>query len=293
MFRAYLLFVITTFLLASQVSMAADPVPGDLGWQGGANNNPHNLSSLSSNSVRAMDGETTEICVFCHTPHGATPQTPLWSRPDPVRMGSFTTYNSTILDASGVFAIAGIAESQYGVNLPPGEEYPNGATKLCLSCHDGVTSIGVLANGQSIAMTSDTITSPTMYWDPLNPGAGTLLSPGMDFSKSHPVSFVYDAVVVPQINALKTDLGGGDEYKLPAAASRIKLESRAGKTWMQCTSCHEPHKDTRDNPVGYPYPFWRNAGIVPGDPGADYAAACAACHISTIDGTTPTPHNNP
>ncbi|HAD04441.1 MAG: hypothetical protein A2091_03410 [Desulfuromonadales bacterium GWD2_61_12] len=287
MFRAFLKFITVVILLVPQGLVAApgDPVIGDLGWQGGANDNPHNLSSLATHSrPKASPGETTEICVFCHTPHGATPQTPLWSRPDPARMGSFTTYNSAILDASGQFAIATIAASKYGDNTTPGEEYPNGASKLCLSCHDGVTSIGVLANGRSIAMTSGTITDPAMYWDPLNPGAG------MDFSKSHPVSFVYDAVVLPQINALKTDLGAGSEYKLPDAGSRIKLEARAGTTWMQCTTCHEPHKDTKHGTT-YPYPFWRNAGV--GTEAQDYDLTCAECHNSTIGPATPTPHNNP
>ncbi|PLX88254.1 MAG: hypothetical protein C0614_02645, partial [Desulfuromonas sp.] len=48
--------------------------------------NPHNLASTSNNTIEAAapgSGGTDRICIFCHTPHSATPESTLWSRPDP------------------------------------------------------------------------------------------------------------------------------------------------------------------------------------------------------------------
>ena len=41
----------------------------------------HNLSATGTGSVTTTGGQT-EVCVFCHTPHGATtfPGAPLWNR---------------------------------------------------------------------------------------------------------------------------------------------------------------------------------------------------------------------
>ena len=41
----------------------------------------HNLSVSSPGSVRAQN--EGRVCVFCHTPHRANVQAPLWNRADP------------------------------------------------------------------------------------------------------------------------------------------------------------------------------------------------------------------
>lgn len=288
MSRLHILTAGFLFLLTATPALSADVKLGDLGFQGGANGNPHNLSSLADPTPQAprvtprpKATDTTEICVFCHTPHSATPQSTLWNRLAPERMGSFPLFNSAYaLDPSGLFAIddtdiAGVTEYKLDDNDPATAfEYPNGATKLCLSCHDGATALGVLADGRVVTMTQDTITEPTMFWDPVS---GT----GMDFSKSHPVSFVYNDTVVNYINNNTTK---ADVYKLPATTSRIKLD---GQKRMQCTTCHEPHFDSRS--AGHTYPFWRNAGVVPsGTDEDDYDATCAECHTPR---RTFTPHD--
>ena len=38
----------------------------------------HNFGLLSAAGVKSAD--SSEICVFCHTPHNADPQAPLWNR---------------------------------------------------------------------------------------------------------------------------------------------------------------------------------------------------------------------
>src|SRR3990172_4578576 len=38
----------------------------------------HNFGSLSPAEVISLD--STEICVFCHTPHNSKPGTPIWNK---------------------------------------------------------------------------------------------------------------------------------------------------------------------------------------------------------------------
>src|SRR6185369_7176703 len=56
-------------------------------------NSKHNLGSTGT-GVNKFSG-TAEICVFCHTPHGAdtSASVPLWNRTLPTP-ASFTTYDS-------------------------------------------------------------------------------------------------------------------------------------------------------------------------------------------------------
>lgn len=252
-----------------------------LGYGGGGNRNPHNLSrqSENANGIRAIntgDPYETQICVFCHTPHGATPQTPLWNRPSPDTMGNFPTFaDANVQDPSGNLGINDTSPTniqnitRYGLNSGS-DEYPNGASKLCLSCHDGVTAIGTLANGRTIQMAAgkDTLKNAgsTFYWDPVTPA-------GMDFSKTHPVSFVYTQQVVDYLNTFKE---AGHLYVLP---SPVLLDSN---NRMQCTTCHDPHLDTKDidnfPPGTYTLPFWRNRATA--NVGLDYENTCVACHES-------------
>ena len=85
----------------------------------------HNLSVGGPGGTRAQT--ESQVCVFCHTPHGATavPGAPLWNRQ--LSGATYTTYTSSSLDAVGV---AGQLDQ------------PAGSSRLCLSCHDGTLAIG-------------------------------------------------------------------------------------------------------------------------------------------------------
>lgn len=257
--KRYLLFILTgVTLLWNSPSHGV----GELGENGGNNSNPHNLSSLSGNSKKALT--ETQICIFCHTPHGATPQSTLWSRlPPEGPMGGFPTFAaSSVQDPSGILGIddAGIvATTQYST----AHDYPNGSSKLCLSCHDGVTAMGILANGDEIDMS----------------GTGKALA--IDLAVSHPISFVYNQSVVTYLNSL----GKTDTYKNFPITAYLSSDS-TGKTWVQCTICHQPHQDTKN--ATYNLPFWRGPGT---DDIAEYDAICAACHTTTYSGLAD--HNYP
>lgn len=165
----------------------------------------HNLSASSTQAVHAATLD--EICVFCHVPHGAYRSRPIWNRDlsyqdDPTL---YTVYGSTTLDANVV--------------------RPTGASKLCLSCHDGTLAIGSLMNVDaqrpaSVAMAGGVTTMPS--------GRTRL---GTDLRNDHPISMVPNTAADPEI-------------RLPPAGDDVRLRegSTPGvKDTVQCTSCHDPH----------------------------------------------------
>lgn len=117
----------------------------------------HNLSVSGPGTVTAAS--ETRICVFCHTPHTASPDAQLWNRN--ASTASYTPYASSSLDAS------------------PGQ--PTGSSRLCLSCHDGTIALGeVLSESLPIAMSGGITTLP--------PGESNL---DIVLDDDHPVSFPF------------------------------------------------------------------------------------------------------
>ncbi|MFQ5354367.1 MAG: hypothetical protein ACE5DR_05410 [Thermodesulfobacteriota bacterium] len=86
----------------------------------------HNLGSFGR--VLKTD-DTTQVCVFCHTPHHANTQaSPLWNR-DVSNSTNYTAYGQTVAGTT-------INNADLG-----------GSTSLaCLSCHDGATTFDSLVN---------------------------------------------------------------------------------------------------------------------------------------------------
>lgn len=261
----FLAVVIVGAMLLPVAGVSA-PLDMTLGYQNGANTHPHNLSDLRvGGGVHAASGEESQICVFCHTPHGASPSaTPLWNRRDPVGPngdGSFPLYGNA--DPNSV-RIKGIAEANY--KNDGSVEYPNGSSRMCLSCHDGVSAVGEVISGQTLA-------NLTMS------AGGTI-----DLDTSHPISFVYTQTVADAINAAN---GGSTAFQLPPAGYVDSLSR------MQCTSCHDPHVDTQKGAYGLP--MWKHYTGVDNED-ADYATTCNACHGGSFRSSfAPVPgdgHNN-
>ena len=154
----------------------------------------HDLSVTGFGPIKATT--QTEICKFCHTPHNASVRTPLWNRT--VGAGPYTLYASSTLNA-----ILG---------------QPDGASILCLSCHDGTIAMGTVIRGPAaITMTGTVIPA----------GKNRLET---DLSNDHPISFTYDA-------ALAT--ADGQLRQPNAITAPVKLSSAK----VQCTACHDPHKN--------------------------------------------------
>ncbi len=121
-------------------------------------NTLHNLSSSGPGSFKSLTVD--EVCVFCHTPHNATPAVPLWNHT--MSAQTYVVYGSTTLKAV------------------PGQ--PSGKSRFCLACHDGTVALGALGNlppGQVNDLKEDYLT-----------GRASL---GTDLADDHPISFHYDA----------------------------------------------------------------------------------------------------
>lgn len=154
----------------------------------------HNLSAAGRGAVKAPG--LSQTCVFCHTPHRAAQARALWNRDlEPV---IYKLYESSTLEAR--------------------LKQPTGASRLCLSCHDGTTALGRLRRAPRGRPVS------------LGPVAGAA-SLGTDLSDDHPISFVYDAALALKQGAL------ADPSTLPGT---LPLDST---NQLQCTTCHDAHED--------------------------------------------------
>ncbi|MBI1912215.1 MAG: hypothetical protein HYS21_09450 [Deltaproteobacteria bacterium] len=170
----------------------------------------HNLGSLSTAAVKTT--ETSEVCVFCHTPHNAAPSGPVWNKQD--TGATYNVYESQTLAAT------------LSPNSPTLGQ-PTGSSKLCLSCHDGTIALGSLLNqpGKTLAGTFS-VTGTGVTAGKLTSASTSYI--GTDLKDDHPISFEY-SLAYPSNPEIKSDT------LLPP---NVKVDS-SGR--IQCTSCHDPH----------------------------------------------------
>ncbi|MBI3298647.1 MAG: hypothetical protein HYZ75_10820 [Elusimicrobia bacterium] len=189
----------------------------------------HNLSADSATSgPRAASQKGA--CVFCHSVHQTSVFRALWGRKDSEQ--TFTFYSSNYLN------------SYLGMRVPTMEDLKVSRTKLCLSCHDGVTALGSLYNmSQPLAM------------DPARSMAAASVL-GADLRNDHPV--LYD--VKPGAGPPSAP-GTDPEIQLPPPGDKVKVYGASNR--VECTSCHNPHDDQYGK-----FLVKSNAG----------AALCTTCH---------------
>ncbi|MBE0502366.1 MAG: hypothetical protein IBX47_13110, partial [Desulfuromonadales bacterium] len=197
-------------------------------------NTVHNLS-VSGPGWSLYRTNETEICIFCHTPHGGDNTGPLWNRNVP-GAASFTLYDSSTISA----AVAGVTTI-------------NPESLLCLACHDGGLSVNHLLNYSTVdpilnAGTGSAITTivgtpganPRIGGNPASPAAIGQLG------DDHPISFSYDAVL--------TEYGGKGGLHTVAAAETTGVQFFGGTNRVECSSCHDPHVDYEVSSPDY-FPF--------------------------------------
>ena len=201
--------------------------------QGGVSATLHNLSVSGPGEVKAAT--ETQVCKFCHVPHSAVVSEPLWGH----AMSKVPRY-----DVPVVRRAAGVAEP-----MPQ----PDGASRLCLSCHDGTVALGDLGRaGRQVTMVGA---------QRLDRNRRGFI--GTDLSGSHPVSFA-----MPETNISRRDAAGDMGIRtrsLVMAEGKVKLDA-AGK--MQCTTCHDAHSD-RYYEAGRVPRFWVKPTV---------NEVCLACH---------------
>jgi len=269
----------------------------------------HNLGIFSTVGPSTMDvftgtvNGTTQICVFCHTPHHAnTDARPIWNR-DTSNSSNYISYGSTI--AGDVTALG----SDQTLGLSAGS-----VSIACLSCHDGVTTFDNLVNAPGNGMGVGSSLGWSFYKDAeAGPGShpNTVMGRiklGTDLSDDRPVNISYNpaaaslratSTVIANID-LSTGLNnttGNTAYygwmtqnlwankgfiDNTATIGDMLRSDRVGNTdLVECSSCHDPHfsnmsyVDYRPNMTGVGSAdgvFLRRVG------GNTGSGVCRTCH---------------
>lgn len=237
----------------------------------------HNLGGLGR-VITTVD--TSEICVFCHTPHHtntANGQKPLWNRANSAS-ATYTAYGTT-LAGTNVAAV--------------------GSTSLaCLSCHDGVTTFDNIVNapgkggvngtagsgangtatdrGWAFQMPTATFGMPSTVIDHFTTDVASCgachtgadmnaninrLNIGTNLTNDHPVSVAYTPNVAG-LRATNTVISSIDLVSdLASSATTAYNGNLTQNRWavkgyisddatiadllrngnVECTSCHDPH----------------------------------------------------
>jgi len=191
----------------------------------------------------ANNPNMTQVCVFCHTPHNATPAIPLWNKVyDPTTAATYRLYTSSATLTSTTKRATITATSP---------------SMLCLSCHDGKTAMNVLHNssvrdatnaqGDAVIYFNGGLAGPQALGDvafsgmtyPSDLGAtrnpdGTVLNAtaGTNLTDDHPIGFSYDKAVADD---------GGSGLRSTATAKTNQVRFFGSTNTVECSSCHDPH----------------------------------------------------
>ena len=231
----------------------------------------HNLSVTGPGEIRATS--ETEVCVFCHTPHNATPSAPLWNK-----------------------ALSGQSYSPYASNtLQSTVGQPNGYSRLCLSCHDGSLAVGAVIN---VRGQSTTIAMQNVNTNGSLPSNRTTYI-GTNLTNDHPISFAFTTTISSQDQELVNPTTLTGAIRLYEGATSGVRDS------VQCTTCHDPHLVA--NPYFLKQPFIGQASNLcltchtkPGWAGSSHESStklfgstsvadlsCGACHRPHTDQGAP------
>lgn len=176
----------------------------------------HNLSTSGRGPFRSDD--ETEVCIFCHTPHGGDPANPLWNHYSTA--GTFKIYSgSATLDLNPV-------DLGGNFTLPA-----QSRSRLCLTCHDGVTAFNNLINPSNVTGGNPAWTAGT--WSDLGIPAGSGPYLGTDLRNMHPIGFRYDQVADSDLKTVAEVEAAGLKF----------YAGTLGDKYLECPTCHDPHID--------------------------------------------------
>lgn len=181
-------------------------------------NSKHDLSFILDKMLNSYN-DYDQICVYCHTPHNATINVPLWNRSNP--SGGFLMYTSSMT-----------------MNSKP-SSIPSQVSLLCLSCHDGTVAVDAITNKPPAYTTATRHRKMSSdSGDPTSCAAchnGVIESDhrksyfGKNLTNDHPISMAYPTVAQDPDFAIPSDPKKG--------WNNVKLYD--GK--VECASCHNVH----------------------------------------------------
>ena len=223
---------------------------------------PHNLASGDDTLA-----DNNEICVYCHTPHGAevSIEAPLWNKP--ASGASYQSYDSTTIDGT-ILAVGSVSIA-------------------CLSCHDGTQAMDTVINAPGSG-----------NYNPGGASMGTIAANGglmptgianltADLRDDHPIGVQYggfdpgtgqiDIDFVNAAGALQTaNINGADRWWVDTEGTpndnRDKTDmilytrdnGGSDEPFVECASCHDPHSAANDT-------FLRISN--------SNSDVCLACHV--------------
>ena len=253
-----------------------DPAPGTpskFSNRGSVANTRHNLTQRPNETgpggpinAALMDTQRNnygEVCVYCHTPHGAnqTIAAPLWNRT--TKLTTYQTYD--------LLATASITQPV---------SQPGASSLTCLSCHDGTTAVDAIVNmpgsgRYNIARISSDAPALLNEWPNAavthvglqGPDQGCLVchNPnGCGRSLPHRLRLQRlraghrPAQRPPGRRALSPTAGAGTDFNEPqrretrlayfdvngnsrADANELRLYNTGDGYEVECASCHDPH----------------------------------------------------
>ena len=182
--------------LAVATSAFGQIIPGDPGTYNSVSvvNTPHNLNNYPGVTIPG-----NQVCLPCHTPHNALlagEANVLWNHAETGE--TFVMYSSTA-------------------------NQPEGPSKMCLSCHDGVTAIDNYGGNSGTTVIT---------------GSAAL---GADLSDDHPIGVAYPTSAPADYRDPSTfapGINGGKGVQLVTINSVERVE---------CTSCHHVHNNGLGN----------------------------------------------
>ena len=161
---------------------------------------PHDFSAKSWNTRAGL-------CNPCHQVHNTdiNQLAPLWAHAS--TSGPFKQYASSTMQAS--------------------VGQPDGASKACLSCHDG--SVAINDYGGSVQGGTREVIAP---------GTPASIGYGGEMRNHHPISFTYD----PALTKLDTFLNDPTTTQVPLMGNQTIDKAMLQNGKLQCSSCHDVHK---------------------------------------------------
>jgi hypothetical protein len=216
-------------------------------------------SGLANSAHNFAGNQGSGLCTFCHTPHKAQAQALLWNH-------TLSTNTFTWGDPA---TTAGTTYPSFD-----GDTYKGGTAK-CLSCHDGSVAVGDIGwwNGGDPGSLDNTRVS----------GAFQVATATGDMTGNHPVAMpypyqrqrnTYNGVQTGTAIQLAEWQADPQTLNIPLysddGAGNISNGATAGRTGMECGSCHDVHNGPNVRDV------WLLYGTL-GGTNTDYI--CMKCHI--------------
>ena len=187
----------------------------------GIKNSKHDLSTGATGNLSTLTGGSNQICIYCHTPHNASPAIPLWNRGAATNSG-YTFYSSPSMKLKGQGAKTAFETTSTSLQ--------------CMSCHNGVDGLGAGIVRQGAEPAGAIVgAAGAISGDKIASGNALL---GQNLGNDHPVNIRMLASTAGLFDPSANTIGNGLTDKLPL------FNGTGGANYIECGSCHAVHDAT-------------------------------------------------